>query len=159
MKTFDFTEQLKIGNTGEVAFAARYPNLTKLDGRKGDFITPTGRVVEVKSDNYSSNLTPNFFMERWSSTIEKKPGGPWQSSLHGCHYFVYLFIKEGLVYWFKLEELVPWLNEHEKEFQKRSVRNKGWTAEGWLVPRSELEHLMVKKDLLVDSEGHSDGIC
>lgn len=149
-KTWDMQTQLAVGAAGELAFLKKYTDLVHLDGRKGDFIGVTKRKIELKSDTRSITKTPNFFIERWSSLEKQKPGGPWQSKEHGCYYFVYLFVKEGTIYWMEVEPLLEWIEKHESEYKRIKVFNRGWTAEGLLVPRASLEHLIVKKECIYE---------
>lgn len=138
-KVFDFKEQLSIGQKGEELFHVTYPELIRTDGRCGDFITPDGYIVELKCDSYSGS--PNFFMERYSSIDSEKLGGPWQSQQGKVTDFVYYFVAEGIIYWFNVDQLVKWLDEHSKEYPVRIIRNRGWSAKGYLVPRKSIEHL------------------
>ena len=139
-----------MGEKGELAFLKKYPDIVRTSGRKGDFIGFTKKLIELKTDTRSIDATPNFFIERFSSLAREAPGGPWQSSEHGVYYFVYLFVKEGVIYWFELDKLLQHLEANEKEYQKRYIRNVAWTALGYLVPRSSLEHLIVKKEYIYE---------
>lgn len=144
MRTFDFKEQLAKGEKGEEKFLSAYPDLTRLDGRKGDFVGFSGRKIELKTDSRSTRDSPNFFMERYRND-EEQPGGPWQSQASAIYYFVYLFA-DGIIYWFETAALVNYLEEHKTEYKTRRIFNKGWTAVGWLVPRASLESLIIKKE-------------
>lgn len=143
-KLFDFKTQLAVGDLGEQTFARHYPKATRLDGRKGDFELPDGRKVELKTDSYSPDRTPNFFMERYSSFEKKSPGGPWQAKLHGVELFVYGFASDSFRYWFETNKLVEWLEANEPSYRPMMVRNKGWQALGLLVPRASLKHLEIE---------------
>lgn len=148
-KTFDFQKQLSIGKKGEELFLKRYPDLTPTDGRKGDFIGYSKRVIELKTDSYDMNKTPNFFMERWSNIENEKPGGVWQSAGHGAYYYCYLFEKHGVIYWFEVKALLEHLEANEKLYKKMRINNKGWLTEGWLVPRATLEALIILKENVI----------
>lgn len=140
-------QQLKIGEVGAQLFHKAHPFLIKTDGRKGDFINPsTGLLIELKSDSYFNSK--NFFMEFKSNLETGKAGGPWQAKEHGCDYFVYMFVPERTVYWFKVDELISWLEGHAKDYAVRLVQNKGWAASGYLVPRLSIESLIIKREIL-----------
>jgi hypothetical protein len=109
-KVFDFREQLSIGQKGETLFHSYYPELTRTNGRVGDFISPDGYIIELKCDSYSGS--PNYFIERYSSIEKKSPGGPYQSKEKGVTDFVYFFVAEGTIHWFNVNQLVEWLEEH-----------------------------------------------
>lgn len=146
---FDFQAQLKVGKRGEELFLKRYPDLTATDGRKGDFVGYSKRIIELKTDSYDMAKTANFFMERWSNVESQKPGGPFQSQGHGAYYYCYLFEKSGTVYWFEVDKLVAHLEANESAYKKMRIMNKGWITEGWLVPRASLEALMILKENVI----------
>ncbi len=144
-KVFNFQEQLAKGDAGEVKFLKAYPDLTRLDGRKGDFIGFSGKKIELKTDSRTTRSTPNFFMEHIRNEATKAVGGPWQSLEHEVYYFVYLFA-DGVVYWFETAALVAHLNENLASYPTRRIFNRGWSAVGLLVPRPALEPLIIKKE-------------
>lgn len=150
-KQFGFQEQLAKGQKGEELFLKYHPDLTRLDGRKGDFIGFSQKKIELKTDSRSTTDSPNFFMERIRNETTGAPGGPWQSAESKIHYFVYLF-SDGTIYWFETAALVAHLEEHEKSYKTRRIFNRGWTAVGWLVPRASLEALIVKKENMLERQ-------
>lgn len=139
-KLHDFTTSLNTGALGQLKFLDLWPELTPTDGRKGDFIAPDGRLIELKSDSYKHEDTENFFMERYSDVNAKTPGGPWQSAAHGCDTFVYFFVNSGIAYVFSLPPLLQKLEEMNLKGLVY-IRNKGWTTGGYKVPRSALANL------------------
>lgn len=149
-KTFDFKEQLAIGAAGESLFLQFNPDLTRLDGKKGDFVGFSGRKIELKTESRTTKETANFFIERYRNDVSCAAGGPWQAKEHEVYYLVYMFA-DGVVYWLKVAELIEWLEAHEKDYKKHRIPNKGWAAIGWLVPRASVEHLIIKKSNLKDS--------
>jgi hypothetical protein len=92
--SFAFKAQLRAGQIGETLFEhAHRDNLVKLDGFEGDFLNKaTGQKLELKTDFYSMDATPNFFIERFSNVQTGTPGGPWQAKKHGADLFVYFYI-------------------------------------------------------------------
>lgn len=148
MTVFDFQKQLAKGKAGEALFLKAYPDLKQLDGRHGDFIGKTGRIIELKTDSRTCTETVNFFMEV-ERDDKKSPGGPWQAQENGVYYFCYLFA-DGFCYWLEVTALVEHLEEHATKYQKRRVQNKGWSGMGYLVPRASVEHLIVLKENILE---------
>ena len=149
-KTWDMATQLAIGAAGEELFLKFNPDLIRLDGKKGDFMGFSKRKIELKTESRTTKETDNFFVERYRNDVNMTPGGPWQADEHGVYYIVYMF-GDGIVYWFRVADLVEWLDAHEKDYKKHRIPNKGWAAIGWLVPRASVEHLIIKKSNLNDS--------
>jgi hypothetical protein len=141
---FDFKSQLAIGKVGEENFAKAYPKATRTDGRKGDFLTPNGDLVELKVDSYSPDRSLNFFMERYGNIERKSAGGPWQAFEGQVRYFVYAYASESKYYWFETIMLVQFLNEHINCFSSMHVKNTSWTGQGLLVPRTAVTHLTIE---------------
>ena len=144
-KTFDFQKQLKVGAKGEELFLSLYPNVTKTDGIKHDFEW-NGKTIELKTDTYSMEDTPNFFMEHISDvksmdSPKTKMGGPWRALEDGVDYFVYMFSKQKKCFWFRPKDLVKFLDEHIKTLGYKVIRNKGWTSRGYAVAREKVSHL------------------
>jgi hypothetical protein len=149
-KTWDMATQLAIGSAGEALFLKFNPDLVRLDGRKGDFVGFSKRKIELKTESRTTKETPNLFIERYRNDILCTPGGPWQALEHKVYYIVYMYA-DGVVYWFKVAEMVEWLEAHENNYKKHRIPNKGWASIGWLVPRASVEHLIIKKSNLNDS--------
>ena len=99
-----FKNDLIYGQNAENAFLERFPHLTKTDGRTGDFITPSGKILELKSDRHDPRIFRNLIMERYSRM--GVDGGPWQAKSHNCELFVYDFPKYGQIYVFDVNKLV-----------------------------------------------------
>jgi hypothetical protein len=140
---FDFKEQLDIGAEGERVFHSLYPKLNKADGIKFDFEL-NGHTVELKTDTYSMDRTPNFFMENVSDIDSGKIGGPWRAAQDNVDFFVYMFIQQKKCFWFRSKPLVQFLDEYCKDLYLVKIPNKGWTATGYKVPRYAVEHLYLK---------------
>ena len=157
VKQFDMKEQLAKGDAGEVLFLKYHPDLTRLDGRKGDFIGFTQRKIELKTDSRTTRNTPNFFMEHVRNEDTGAPGGPWQSADTDVYYFVYLFA-DGFIYWFETAALVLFLNQHKDSYKSHRVFNRGWTATGFLVPRASLESLIIKKENIYERKCEKCGL-
>lgn len=142
-KTFDFKKQLTVGAKGEDLFLSLYPEVKKADGIKFDF-TWKNKTIELKTDTYSMEDTPNFFMEHLSDAKNAaKLGGPWRALNDGVDYFVYLYQKQKKCFWFKPAPLVKFLDEHIKTLGYKVIRNKGWSTRGYCVKREDISHLYI----------------
>jgi hypothetical protein len=149
-KLFDFDEQLNVGNDGESVFAKHYARLkpVKSTDRKIDFILGDGRSVELKTDTYDMEKTPNFFMEIFGDIDAEKIGGPWRAMQDGVDLFVYFFPKNKTFFWFKTVALCRKLDElvAQQNLTPKEIRNKGWSARGYVVPRNLLKSVCIKED-------------
>ena len=88
----------------------------------------------------------NFFIERYGNLDKLKDGSVWKSSLDKINWFVYYYVPDRTFFWFKVEELKDFMEENMAKFQQRKIRNIGWEALGFLVPREEVRHLIKKED-------------
>lgn len=139
---FDFKDQLKKGDAGEVLFKEFYHGgeLEIIKENYADFKTSKGKILELKTDYYSMDASPNFFVERYSDFAKKSPGSFWQSQEKGVDLFVYMYIKNKTYFEFKdLDKTIVRLNELISQLKYVSIRNKGWTATGYKVPREALK--------------------
>lgn len=149
-KAFGFREQLAVGDKGEAWFLANYPRrLEKLDGRKADFrVASSLERLELKTDSYSLEKTPNFFFERFSDRDKKTPGGPWRAKQDKVDIFCYLFIASGT--WFEFRD-IPALVKHLDAWLKaekpkpKTIPNRGWVTEGYAVPRNSVSGLYIRQ--------------
>jgi hypothetical protein len=147
METFDFKDQLKIGQTGEELFLSNHSDITRTDGRKGDFIGVTGRLIELKTESRPST-TANMFCERYSNFANRSPGEVWQAAEHGAHYLVQLFTPDKVCLWFPVYELKTYLEENESKWRLHLIKNKGWSGGGYAVPQKDLAHLVELREVL-----------
>jgi hypothetical protein len=141
-KTFSFQEQLKVGDRGESLFMERYPrNLDIYPGREYDFtVRCNGKTVELKTDSFNMEKTPNFFLERYSDVYKKTPGGPWRAKKDKVDIFCYYFVRHNL--WYEFRDLPKLIKKLDKLTEKKGmihVKNRGWVTGGYTVPREELE--------------------
>jgi hypothetical protein len=146
-KQYSFKKQLSIGKQAEESFLQRYPNLVKLDGTGADFKLPTGQLLELKTDSRPSTKTGNLFIERYSSSLKKSPGGPWKSLADGVEVFVYCF--SDLVFCFNVNQLVNFLEANLTNFQSRSINNGNYNTFGYLVPIENVAHLQLDLDSIL----------
>lgn len=141
---FGWHEQLSVGNKGERFFLKNYPDASKSDGKIDDFKLSNGETVELKTDTYSMEKTPNFFMEYIGNMKKGNLGGPWRAAKDNIDWFVYLFLYDQKFFWFNTKELVGFLDEHIKTLKVKTVRNPGYDSTGFAVNRDEVAHLMKK---------------
>lgn len=149
-KVFSFKDQLKIGNVHEQQFLKHYHSPIV---KHGEFAYDFRRIIdgkriELKSDTYDMNKTPNMFMEVWSDFEKKKPGGIWQSKEKKVDIFIYHFPKNFTYFEFNLKELIKELQKTADKYNERGgfiyVRNNGWTTAGFTISREKLRHLFVE---------------
>ena len=144
---FDFQTQLEVGEAGEAFLLKHCPHLSRpvKATREYDLVTTAGHSVEVKTDTYDMEKTPNFFMEYES---HGKPGGPWRAAQDGVDIFVYMFVHPfPRAFWFNdTKSLVEALDEWKDKKRRyvHVVRNKAWVAKGYTVPR---EYLLDRLDV------------
>lgn len=149
-KTFGFKTQMGIGDAGERDFRTSYPELKpeKSEDRAVDFILSNGQTVELKTDTYPMEKTPNFFMETLSDTNSGKLGGPWRAQQDGVAYFVYYFVTDKTFFWFDPKQLCLRLEKliAEKKYRIKSIANRSWTTQGYAVPREDVADLCLRRD-------------
>lgn len=165
MTTAQFKRDLERGKAGEQFLKSQYPkrpdefpeppylwepanpaerrwDLELVSARDGKCL----QTVEVKTDSYDPEQTPNFFMELLTVVGGRElVGGPWRARADGVDTFVYLYhgrAKPSRAFWFyDLPALVRELDTRPSRFQMRSVKLDQLRATGLLVPRSALAHL------------------
>lgn len=158
---FKFDEQLAIGNIGETNFQQYYSELNpqKSKDKKIDFILNNNHTVELKTDSYNMEKTPNFFMEQYTVSDDKiNLGGPWRTKEHGVNLFVYYFLNNKVFFWFCPITLCEFLDKYIKDnkLNKISIPNKGsngtyYEAQGYKIPREILKSIWLKQHtILID---------
>lgn len=143
-KVFDWKTQLAIGEEGERIFAEHYHDkpLTKIEAHYADFKTKEGEVLELKTDTYPMSKTPNFYFERYSDMKKKSPGGIWQSMDKGVQVFCYFFKSDGVYFEFRdMPALKQCVEDYIRDKSYVIIRNKGYSSQGYKIPRSLLNHL------------------
>lgn len=144
MTSFNFKKQLELGERGESLFMEKYPKkLIIYPGREYDFIeSHSKKKIELKTDSYNINKTPNFFFERYSSINKKSPGGPWRAVIDHVDIFCYMFVRHNVWYQFNnIPELVNRLETLTAHTGLCYVKNQGWVTGGYKIPRTEVEDL------------------
>lgn len=149
-KIFDWKEQLTVGDDGERNFVRDYPELkpVKCKDLIADFKLKNGWFVELKTDTYDMNRTPNFFMELYGNE-QKKLGGPWRAKKDGIHLFIYYFINNKTYFWFNPITLCEMVDKIiiKNKLSTVKIVNDGWAADGYKIPRKELESILLRKDV------------
>lgn len=146
-KVYDFKTQNKVGKKGEAFIKRVWPlPLKKLEGKGPDFLDINGDLLEIKTDTWDMEKSPNFFVEIWSVLPQgEKPGkrgGPWQALEKGSTVYIYLFISNRTYFVFRdIPKLVERLEELTKGKGYVYVRNNGYTTAGVKVKRKDLEDL------------------
>jgi hypothetical protein len=105
--------------------------------------------VELKTDFYTMDKTPNHFFETYSNAENGRRGGPWHSMELGVDYFVYYYINSQTAFWFYTKELTEYLDSTLEQYRThafRSPSSKGATVEGIIVPRNSIKHLVIQQD-------------
>lgn len=144
-----FQSSLKAGQAGEELFHSLMPHLTRLDGRKSDFIDKmTGETYELKTDSYSMDSTPNFFIEFMSNIEKGTKGGPWQAKANASTFFVYMYPKSKTMFIFKTDLLVNVLECMVQDFKMIHIPNRTWTTGGFKIHRDALKEYAYKKEWL-----------
>lgn len=149
-KKWDMKTQLAVGAKGEKLLLKHWPEpVQKHPVFKGpDFIDAKDTVIELKTDTYEMDKTPNFFIERWSDVEKKYPGGPWQAHLKGVEVFVYLFIQNKTWFIFRdVPKLLSRLDELTHKAYAINIPNRGWTTQGYRIKRADLQDLFTMEIL------------
>lgn len=130
----------------ETKFASWYPAVTFTDGREFDFFNEAAEACELKLDFYKKGS--NIFIETHSNYDKNRPGGPWQTKLHGTvKWFVYARCEHSEVLWFDLDKLLEFCDANLEKYRRVFVPNRTYRGSGILVPREDLIHLATKVDV------------
>lgn len=134
-----FKKSLAKGKSGEALLQSLWPELVPTDGRSGDFMLGTDKV-EVKSDSYDMEKTPNFFIERYSNNTKKSDGSVWQALKHECMIFVYWYPTNKTAFVFRdIVQLMNALDAIIADLEPIYIRNPGYYTVGYKVPRELLK--------------------
>lgn len=155
-KVFNFNDQRRIGDIGESDFVKVYKKLKPKKSKTNfqiDFTLSNGKTVELKTDSYDMEKTPNFFMEQ--KTISEKSsnlGGPWRAKDHKIDYFVYYFLKNKVFFWYDPIPLCEFLDKFVKESKLKPISipnkdNRGgyYEAIGFKIPRDSLTPVLLRE--------------
>lgn len=153
--SYTFKKQLRQGNIGEALFFKAHDGiLEKLPPPGPDFrVMGTEDLVEVKTDSWAMEASPNFFFERFSDKAKGSPGGPWQALSKGAKWFCYFYAPNLTYFRFETAALVEHLAAHEGTYKSRDIPNSTYTTYGYLVPRAGVLHLAEQFHFTVSVSG------
>jgi hypothetical protein len=141
----NFDDELKKGKEGEnrILRAFQSPDgqwyLRRVKGYGPDFFCPhTGEFVELKTDYYRVDETPNFFIERFGDEAERTLGGPWKARADSCSLYLYYFILDNTLWSFPVHGIIEFMEAHFFPHDLINVRNHGYITKGWKVNRNLL---------------------
>ena len=147
MKTFDFNEQLEVGDVGESDFKSYYSVLSPVKSKEYaiDFTIKNNKTVELKTDSYDMNDTENFFMEKISDINSGKLGGIFRAKQDNIDFFVYYFLKNKKFFWFHVPQVYDRVQEiiDTKKPHLKTIKNKRWTTHGYALPRVLFQDLVL----------------
>jgi len=137
-----FRRDLTFGNDAEQALYNAYiDKLERTDGRKADLIIKaSGYGIQLKADRRKSTDTGNIFIEEFSHSVKKTPGGPYKAELDGCKYFVYMFTDDKL-FTYDNKALIAYLEANKHKYKRHEVRTVKSNAVGYIVPIKDLEQI------------------
>lgn len=132
----DFKSDLKRGAAGEERIAAMFPSWSRSSGRKEDFVTDKGELVEIKTESRTTTQTPNLALEVESSP--GKPGAIQRAVNDGVSLVVYLFAdNEYFVY--DAVRLLQFMRDKSDKYRTVKIPNKTYYTTVILIPREDLE--------------------
>lgn len=149
-KQFSWKTQLDFGKQAEREFLQHYhePLILSPNLRYDFTVISTGERLELKTDDWQMDSTPNYFFERYSSVHEKTPGGPWRARRHGIGRFVYYFIRDGVYFEFTdVKTLCARVDKYvkSKKMGLIYVKNPAWITGGYKIPRAVVSDLAVER--------------
>lgn len=159
MTTFNFPEQLKLGNEGEDIFMKHYGHLFHKNNNKNvklpDFIHKhTGALAEIKYDDSprairnAKDFQVNFFVELYSNYEFKSLGGPFRAVEEGVDYYVYIFKKPFRMFLFdavKFRDTASTLIR-SKKYKDLFIKNKSWETQGYAIPIHLFKNCEIKSE-------------
>lgn len=136
----NFVKDLDRGKKGENFINDNFPELELISEPYGaDFkCKNTGHLIELKTDFYDFNKTPNFFIERYSNYDTKRDGGVHQAIKYGAQWFMYLFYSDKVLYTFRVNDLIRFIDDNEHKFKPSFVMNRSYRTMGYKINRGEL---------------------
>jgi len=151
-KIFSFKKQYDKGLKGEDYFCKCYHSLNPVKSsiREVDVFIDKNKKVEIKSDSYSEDDTPNIFIELIGNTKTGKLGGPFLSKSNSVDWFVYHYTKDKTFYWFDVNELCDFVDKNAHKYKQKEIRNVAWSSIGICIPREDLKNITKRFDKFND---------
>ncbi len=138
MPVHHFGRSLSRGKMGEERIHKLFPTWTRTDGRKEDFITPEGKLVELKTEGRATTETKNLALELMSSP--GKPGAIQRAVNDNIDYIIYLFA-DGKYFVYEPKRLLAYMNEFAGQYRLVNIPNRTYETTVMLVPRADVAHL------------------
>lgn len=150
MQQFEFGEQFGIGKDGERDFINAYSRFqpTLSTDRRWDIILWNGAKVELKTDTYRMNESPNYFLEQFTVSYgQRKIAGPWRAKEDCADYFVYYFYKDATFFWFDPKTLCPVIDSYlvNSPMDYKYISNGTYYALGYPIARQAFDAVLMKK--------------
>lgn len=142
--TANFLKDLKRGQAGEDRLHKMFPKWTRSSGRKEDFVTEAGELVECKFESRTTEQTPNVALEVESSP--GKPGAIQRAVNDGVSLIVYLFADDKHFVYDSVS-LLTFMKLHDNKYRKVRVPNKTYFTTVILIPRDDLKEIEVSYEL------------
>src|SRR5574343_1081069 len=137
----NFAKDLKFGQEGEELLLSMYPALSLHPGRSHDLRGSDGCKIELKYDNTKYE---NIFLEVIANDNKQSPGAVFTAIENKVDYFVYMFKRDGSVYWFRTAELAFFLWNNKERYDLKKVWNKTYNTYGIAVPIADIKHLIIE---------------
>ncbi len=141
--TSNFKHDLKRGAAGEDRIAKMFPKWTRNDGRKQDFTTDKGILIEVKTESRTTLQTPNVALEVESSP--GRPGAIQRAVSDGVSVVLYLFSDDKL-FAYDAVGLLAFMTFHEGVYRTVKIPNKNYHTTVMIVPREALKDVEVERE-------------
>lgn len=138
--SYNFKSSLRQGQKGEEAFHKLFPDWTRSDGKKEDFVMPNGKLVELKTEGRTTEETPNVALELESS--KGRPGAIQRAMTDGVHFVVYVFA-DGKYFVYDTLKLNEFIVERQSEYRNVKIQNSTYQSIVLLVPREDLKRCEV----------------
>lgn len=137
----NFKKSLAAGAKGEDRIHAMFPKWTRKDGRKEDFVTEDGLLVEVKTESRTTEQTPNVALEVESSP--GKPGAIQRAVNDGVSLVVYLFADDKM-FFYDATRLLDFMKVNDSKYRVVKIANRTYNTTIIVVPRADLKEVEVE---------------
>jgi hypothetical protein len=140
----NWTQDLARGDVGERDFLRTFPLYRKGDQEnmyEHDLVcSVSGSTVELKTDYYDMDKTPNLIVERYSNEQKGTAGGPYRHN-SSLGYWVYYYKKNGVFLFYDAGQLVEKVTS--LNLPLLSIQNQGYTTGVHRVKRTDVEDCLL----------------